>query len=555
MHLCGRSIVAFLLVFLSLMPGAHSVSIGGGTSATISGGSSVEGNLATDGLNTQAFVSSAGTIDSLNLQHWVTNTVGDHVDVGVTATNAAGFTYNYATSPGEGNVGSSNAVSAQQWLSANSADSLNAYSRASNSAGDSAGADLTLKYGSLGSYYSAAYAGPATWLGIERGAFVQQIANNAKGNSVLAMTWAANPVQDATGTSTEVKNGALNVYSAQANAVKYSNGPRASGVLLNSVSASAPGGSILQIINTYDNKGDRSKVSTSIANGNLAGDSWAYSIGQWGVAESNQNINAKGSVIDVGAYAENSKPGYEYRSFFDGTVKYYTALHGDAQFEYKTSNQLAANVNSRATTDNVLITPSLPAGTKTAIMLEPMYYAFTTVAGATDLGPTVARTLVEKEYAVLRYTDSGASIDKFRDLDNYNVALVTSHMDNQYIALSTSPGDISAAQIDSWYSNPPSNSLVILAGCEPLGGFPSRSPLANAVREASTVMGFSDTVEMHWCNDYLSVLIKKMGEGMTVEDANNYVWGTYRPNWLAAYGYPTRGIIPLNGFGNKDFKL
>jgi hypothetical protein len=46
-----------------------------------------------------------------------------------------------------------------------------------------------------------------------------------------------------------------------------------------------------------------------------------------------------------------------------------------------------------------------------------------------------------------------------------------------------------------------------------------------------------------------------MSEGMTAENANNYVWGTYRPNWLAAHGYPTIGVIPLNGFGNKDFKL
>jgi hypothetical protein len=185
-----------------------------------------------------------------------------------------------------------------------------------------------------------------------------------------------------------------------------------------------------------------------------------------------------------------------------------------------------------------------------------MYYAFTTIGGATDLGPTVARTLVGKGYAVLRYTDSGASIDKFQDLDNYNVAVIDSHMDNQHIALSTSPGVVDATQLATWYSNPPSKSLVILAGCESFEGSPTYySPLATAISKADAGMGFSADVGTIWCNDYVSELITKMSEGMTAENANNYVWGTYRPNWLAAHGYPTIGVIPLNGFGNKDFKL
>jgi hypothetical protein len=309
-------------------------------------------------------------------------------------------------------------------------------------------------------------------------------------------------------------------------------------------------------MNTYDNKGDCSWVGTSINNGNLFGNSLAYSISQWGLAESNQNINAKGSVIIVGAYAQNNKPGYEYISYFDGTVKDYMVPGGAAQFEYKTSNELATNVNSKATPDNVQITPTLPTGTKTAIMLEPMYYACTTIGGATDLGSTVARTLVGKEYAVLRYTDSGASIDKFQDLDNYNVALINSHMDNQHIVLSTSPGFIDAAQLGALYTNPPSKSLVILAGCKSFEGSPVYySPLATAISKADAGMGFPGTVGTLWCNDYISELIKKMGEGMTAKEANNYVWDTYRYNWLAAHGYPTIGVVPLNGFGDSDFKL
>jgi len=557
MHFYGRSLVAFLIIVLSFIPGTYSSSLstGGGTSATISGGSSTEGSLATNGLDTQASVSSTGIIDDINMQHRVTNTIGDHVAVGVTATNAKGFSYDYATAPGEGNVGSNDAVSAQQWLSASSVDSLNAYSHASNLAGDQADTNLNLNGGSLNGYYDAAYVGTSPWTGAYKGAFAQQTTDKAQGAYILAMTWTTNPLQDATGTYTEVRNGALNEYSTRANAIDDSNGVRAAGVSLDSVSASAPSGSILQIMNAFDNKGDYSRVSTSIANGNLAGDSWAYSTSQ-GVAVSNQNINAEGSLIDVGAYTQNSKPGYEYLSYFDGIVKYFIAPGGTAQFEYKTSNELATNVNGEATPNNVLITPSLPAGTKTAIMLEPMYYAFTTMGGATDLGPTVAQTLAGKGYAVLRYTDSGASIDKFHNLDNYNVAVIDSHMDNQHIALSTYPGVVDATQLATWYSNPPSKSLVILAGCESFEGAPTYySPLANAISKADVGLGFSAEVGTLWCNDYVSELITKMSEGMTVLEANDYVWNTYRHDWLAVYGYPTTGVIPLDKFGNGDFKL
>ena len=68
-------------------------------------------------------------------------------------------------------------------------------------------------------------------------------------------------------------------------------------------------------------------------------------------------------------------------------------------------------------------------------------------------------------------------------------------------------------------------------------------------------MGFSAEVGTLWCNDYVSELITKMSGGMTAQEANDYVWDTYRYDWLAAHGYPTIGVIPLNGFGNKGFKL
>jgi hypothetical protein len=550
----NRKLAVLLLAVFFLISGAYgeSVSVGRGSSVAVSEGSSAEGILTSDGSVTQSSVSSSGVIDNLNIDPWVKNTNGDYAEIGVTGTNLAGFSYSDNYYPGKGDGWTSNAVSAQQWLSASSADSLHAYARASNFAGDSAGADLNLNYGSLKDYCNAAYAGAAPWLGVDRGAFVQQIANNAKGNYVLAQTWATDPTQDATGTFTEVNNGALNGYSAQADAVRYTNGLIATGVSLDSVSASAPSGSISQIMNTYDNKGDWSWVGTSIYNGNLLGNSWAYSISQQGLAESNQNVNAKGTSIDMGAHAQNSKPGNEYLSYLSGTIKTITAPTGSADFEFQTPNSLTTSIDSKATTENVLISPTLPTETKTAIMLEPMDYAFTAVGGATNLGATVFPTLVGKQYAVLRYTDSGASSDKFQNLGNYNVVLVDSHMDSNGIGLSTNNPNtnsnyLPASQLN--YQNS-KNSLVLFAGCDSFDGYPQKSALASVVSNAGISGGYANSVEIHWDQDYLSYFFDALGNGNTASLANT------NAKTLATYKYGSNPyFVPLVFYGDQNFKL
>jgi hypothetical protein len=203
-----------------------------------------------------------GVIDDLNIDPWVSNIKGDYVEIGVTGTNVAGFTYSDNYYPGKDGVWISDAVWAEQWMGASWADSLNARSYARNAAGDEATANLELNYGSLKGYYNAAYAGSATWLGVDRGAFVQQDADYANGNYILVQTWAKDAIQDRAGSKTEIKNGALDEYSARADAVMYSNGLRAAGASADSVRASAPYGSIYQLMWAYDYWGDTSQVST-----------------------------------------------------------------------------------------------------------------------------------------------------------------------------------------------------------------------------------------------------------------------------------------------------
>jgi hypothetical protein len=134
---------------------------------------------------------------------------------------------------------------------------------------------------------------------MDRGAFAQQTVDHATGNNILIQTWAKNTINDRAGSKTEIKNGVLNGYSAIADAVGYWNGPRAAGVQADWVSASAPYGSIYQLMWAYDYWGDTSQVSTYINKGYLNSypysiyfPSIAYSISDWGWCDAVQSVDA-----------------------------------------------------------------------------------------------------------------------------------------------------------------------------------------------------------------------------------------------------------------------
>lgn len=544
----GRLFI-LIIIALALIPGSYgkSLTTGGGTSVDVSDGCSAEGVFATDGVDTRSIISTSGVIDNLDLEHWVTNELGDSATVGMDAKNTVGLSYDSGIYPGEGDEWDSNCVWTWEKISVDTADYLNAYSTASNSAGDSASANMELYQGSLQGYYNAAYAGPALWLGLERGAFVQQTADYADGAYIHIQTETGNAARDEAIAVTNVANGVVNGYSAQANAVKYVNGDDAAGVLADSVDISVSNGALYHCMATSDNNGDTSSVIVNLDNGELNSYSLAYSIGDKGLAHASLSMNAEGSLIDVLANAENQKEGNEYLSYSDGTTKYITSPTGIAAFEFQTSDSLTANVDSKATAENVLISPSLPTGTQTALMLEPMNYAFTSIGGATDLGTTVFPTLVKKRYAVLRYTDSGASLDKFQNLGDYNIALVDSHMNSNGIGLSTGSGYVSASQLDYQTSK---NSLVILAGCDSFDGYPKKSALAASVSEADLNGGYANTVGTLWNNDYLSYFFDALCDGKTASSANDYAYT------LATDKYGGSSInLPLVFYGDQTFKL
>jgi hypothetical protein len=267
-------------------------------------------------------------------------------------------------------------------------------------------------------------------------------------------------------------------------------------------------------------------------------------------AEADQSLGfAAGDLVDVKSHAQDMRLANEYLSYSNGKFLPIRVKYGGADFEVQAPELKDITVSASATANNVVITPSLPSNIKTAIMLEPMNYAFTTKAGATDLGSTVFPDLVGSGYATLRYTDAGASIDKFDNLGQYDVVLVNSHMGPDSIGLSTTGGSLPSYTTSK-------NSLVILAGCESFDGYPTtKSSLANWVSGAYLSGGYTDSVGTLWNNDYLSNFFDDLSKGDLTSVAATKAWDQTKANtkysadspyYLPLVFYPTSG---------NDFKL
>ena len=173
-------------------------------------------------------------------------------------------------------------------------------------------------------------------------------------------------------------------------------------------------------------------------------------------------------------------------------------------------------------------------------------------------GDTANWYLALSEYETWRYMDSAATEDRFWNLDDYNVALISSHMNPTTIGLSTpfdSPGAVTADELNGWYTTPPPGSLVIFSGCG------SASPgLFGAVSEAGTIAGYEGSVGNQWAVDSIGMLFENMyNRGDTqnnIGDAQNYVQNTYGPWWSGAGGpYPGQPTEPLVIVGDTSWTL
>lgn len=257
---------------------------------------------------------------------------------------------------------------------------------------------------------------------------------------------------------------------------------------------------------------------------------------------------AAGDVVDVKSHAQNTMLANEYLSYSNGRILNIRTKYGGADFWVQKGSLSNIETTATATSNNAVIAPILPQDIKTAIILEPYKNAFV-LAGATDLGSTVFPDLVASGYATLRYTDSGASSDKFQNLGGYDVALVNSHMNSEFIGLSTGSGYISADQLN-YAKNPLKGTLVILSGCESFAGIDSNSGLSAAVSGATLSGGFESTVGTLWSSDYISYFIDALSQGKTAQDANEYAESTASSEYA-----PSVYNVPLTLQGDQAFKL
>ena len=428
-------------------------------------------------------------------------------------------------------------VASSQSIGSTSGSSIVVGQVAKNSEGDQAWGTVT-QSGSINSY--GGYASTGT-----KSAATTQNFKSASISSIQAGPVSKNSEGDQAWDTTTLKSGTLSSYSDAA----YTTSTAAS----SSQSINTASSNSIQASSAAQNgENDISNTNTQISNGVLSG----YSVTTTAAKTSTQTspvINtATGSLIDLTSHAQNTKLAYEYLSYSDGSTKSLAINYGGADFEVRATALANTKLVTGATSSNVVITPTLPTSIKNAIMLEPFRYAFT-YAGATNLGTTVFPDLVGNGYATLRYTDSGASSDKFGNLGQYNVVLVDSHMNSGVIGLSTINPNVNSNYIPASQLNykTSKNSLVILAGCDSFDGYSkTKSALATAVSGAYLSGGYANTVSTNWNNDYLGYFFDALKAGQTASQSNTYA------NNLAIKKYGSGQYnLPLVFYGNQLFKL
>jgi len=336
--------------------------------------------------------------------------------------------------------------------------------------------------------------------------------------------------------------------------------------------ASARGDSIGAYVQAFNKiGGESSSIYTKVSSGSISSYSDSSNMGL-GKTEVSADINADGDSIDITSHAQNRRTAYEGFEYKDSNFPFihwytYDVNFGGADFQLNQNGAVTAYILAEAKSNSVdIIAANLPANTKTAIILEPFASYSVDLLGGIDMGSTVVPALVNTGYATTRYTDSAVSKDKFRGLDEYNVILIKSHMSQDSIGLSTSKrGLLQSGELvnanDLNYNDPPSQSLVILAGCgsfEPNWWF-WNSALENAVEKANLRAGYEKSVSSVWNQDSIGQLFINMADGMTFSEANSDVWDRYRFDWCNLHGVlasdPNNHIVELIPYGNTNFIL
>jgi|GEM_PF-5219901 len=289
-----------------------------------------------------------------------------------------------------------------------------------------------------------------------------------------------------------------------------------------------------------------SDAKATVQNGLLKGEQ--YAVIDSGATTSQRAHLEMGEIGSgqVEASSSNGVPGLENICYvFGGNASYLAA---------KSSGTLDAVSGAAADFDqaDVYGWSSLD---KRAMIFEPVYNRFknnmtTPPSGHPDEGSEgdIARCyLAWAGFQVWRYTDAAATRDKLLTLDDYDIALISSHMTPDSVTLNSFTYDqnmgipvedeVAAVEIEKAYQDPHQGALVVFDGCFSAGPQPGTSPLFNAVGKAAerggTITGYERMVDINWAVDSTGQIFEDLYGGMTIAEANNHAVKIYAPWWVA----------------------
>jgi len=289
-----------------------------------------------------------------------------------------------------------------------------------------------------------------------------------------------------------------------------------------------------------------SEATATDASGSLTGLATAYP----GCLELSQNANFNIDSTGEGTvyvFSRNSFPALEH-DWSHGVPTAFTVVpEGTAKFLASKSDGIL-NAHTMALADEFKVDINAETNLeKNAIILEPYYWEFKTDMAYPPMnhpaigsdGDTLSYYLSRNGYNVWWYQDSAVTKEKVLGIDDYRVALISSHMSSDHISLSRDDGNnvISDKDLKAAYQNPVYQPFVILDGCSSASTKKSKkSPLFEALQPAvasgGAIAGWEYAVLSTWSADSTGTIFEQLNARKSLGDANDYMKYTYGPYWI-----------------------
>jgi hypothetical protein len=260
--------------------------------------------------------------------------------------------------------------------------------------------------------------------------------------------------------------------------------------------------------------------------------------------------NANGKSVTMTSEVSDTAKGYEYNLETNPRTMIPVNLGSGAFEALRTDYNPFVNVElkSHAEKNDVVITAK-GFGSKTALILDPRSYEFSTFLNQRSFPGTVKNALTRSGYAVTYYGDAAVSKDKVKQMDDYWVSVLLSHAGPLGLQLSKSSNGktfdiIGASELKRGYTK--SNGMALLVGCNTFTDVSPVLTLNDAVKNAIVRGGIKGTWNVGSPELFLTYFFINMANGKTASQANN----------AASFADSATGKVnKLSLEGNGNFKL